>query len=38
MRRRSISKRRSRKAFSRTATRTRSLNLRATPIRGGFSI
>lgn len=38
MRRRSISKRRSRRAFSRTATRTRNLNLRATPVRGGFAI
>lgn len=38
MRRRSISKRRSRRTFSRTATRTRSLNLRATPMRGGFAI
>lgn len=38
MRRRSISKLRSRRAFSKTATRTRSLNLRATPMRGGFAI
>lgn len=38
MKRHSISKRRSRKVFSKTATKTRSLNLRAVPMRGGFSI
>lgn len=38
MRRSKISKRRSRRSFSRTATRTRVKNLRATPMRGGFAI
>lgn len=38
MRRARIGKRRSRRTFSRTATRTRSKNLRATPMRGGFAI
>lgn len=38
MRRSKISKRRSRRIFSRTATRTHSKNLQATPVRGGFAI
>lgn len=38
MRRSRISRRKSRKLFSKTATRTRSKNLRAVPVRGGFSI
>lgn len=38
MRRRSISRGASKRAFRHTATRTRSKNLRATPMRGGFRI
>lgn len=38
MKRHSISKRRSRKVFSKTATKTRSLNLRAASMRCGFAI
>lgn len=38
MRRLAISRKRSRKIFSKTATRTRKMNLRATPVRGGWSI
>lgn len=38
MRRARISKRRSRRSFRRTATRTHTKNLRATPMRGGFAI
>lgn len=38
MRRRRMSRRRSRRLFSRTALRTRRKNLRARPMRGGFRI
>ena len=37
-RRRRISRRGSKKLFSRTAMRTRSKNLRTSPMRGGFRI
>lgn len=36
--RKRISRRKSRKLFSKTASRTRSKNLRAVPMRGGFRI
>ena len=38
MRRSKMSRRRSRKLFSRTASRTNARNLRAVPMRGGFRI
>lgn len=38
MRRHRMSRRHSRKVFSRTAGATQSLNLRAAPMRGGFRI
>ena len=38
MRRSKMSRRRSRKLFSRTASRTNVRNLRALPMRGGFRI
>ena len=38
MRRNKMSRRRSRKLFSRTASRTNVRNLRALPMRGGFRI
>ena len=38
MRRKRLSRRRSRRLFSRTALRTRKKNLRARPMRGGFRI
>ena len=37
-RRRKVSRRGSKRLFSRTAARTRSKNLRAVPMRGGFRI
>lgn len=37
-RRRRVSRRGSKRLFSRTALRTRSKNLRAAPMRGGFRI
>ena len=36
--RKKIKQRKARKLFSKTADRTRALNLRATPMRGGFRI
>ena len=38
MRRKRLSRRRSRRLFSRTVLRTRKKNLRARPMRGGFRI
>lgn len=37
-RRKRMSRRKSRRLFSRTASRTRKKNLRAVPMRGGFRI
>lgn len=37
-RRRKMSRRTSKKVFKKGAVRTRSINLRATPMRGGFRI
>lgn len=37
-RRRKINQRRAKKLFSKTADKTRALNLRAVPMRGGFRI
>lgn len=36
--RRKIRQRKARKLFSKTANKTRAMNLRATPMRGGFRI
>lgn len=36
--RKAISRRKSKKLFSKTASRARPLNFRATPMRGGFSL
>lgn len=38
MKRKKIRQRKARKLFSKTANKTRSMNLRATPMRGGFRI
>ena len=38
MRRNKMSRKRSRKLFSRTASRTNARNLRSVPMRGGFRI
>ncbi|MUU06574.1 MAG: nonstructural protein [Phascolarctobacterium sp.] len=38
VRRHKMSRRRSRKLFSKTASRTRSKNLRSRPMRGGYRI
>lgn len=38
MRRKKIRQRKAKKLFSKTANKTKGLNLRATPMRGGFRI
>ena len=38
MKRRKIRQRKAKKLFSKTANKTRAMNLRATPMRGGFRI